>query len=210
MSLAANTVDYYKLDNSPNGTNYNLTVNGTVPYVSTPTPPTGNTKWAGTFSTVNYFTGAAGLCTAFSSLGAWTVELQVYFNTLNSGVMFATNNANVFFQVQADGSVRFGSAGGDVLTTAAAVITTGSTFNMAATWDGTNKRIWVGNTQKAINANSGSLGAITTMYIGRYSANFPVDGYMGQVRLSSVARTMFPTSDLVTASAILNRRRGRR
>jgi hypothetical protein len=116
--------------------NNDLTINGTVPFIQSPTPAIGS-YCAGTFSDSNYFTTPTGLNTAFQSLGTFTIEMWVYVTSLSgTQTIWSTQIANSSIQIQPTGRAVWGNEGGSHLFTPISSIPVNTWINIACTWDG--------------------------------------------------------------------------
>lgn len=92
-AFAANTISYQPLTNTVNDVTgaYTWTMQGTLPFVTTPTPCGSLAGMAGTFSDSNYISSSAAFNTYVSSKNTYTIEFYAYFvSTANSPVVFAT------------------------------------------------------------------------------------------------------------------------
>lgn len=219
MPIATNTVGLYRLDNNlldSSGNNYTLTQNGTVPFVTSPTPPQG-THAAGTFSDANYATAPAGLRTAMSNLTAYTIQFSLYsVSKTNSPVMISWNNGDNNFVQLSDGvtKIRWNAGGANNLDITSSDYIGNSTWRHMALVgiSATSRKVYVDGVERGSSASSPDTKTLSTMHLGRYGAatGFSFNGYLDNVRLSNATLSTFPTTDPPDASssiAALRRRR---
>jgi hypothetical protein len=205
-SCLANTVDFWPLENSlaPTCGTDNLVQVGTVPFVTTPTACQG-TYMAGAFSSANYLSTTAS---AMNGLAAWAAEGYVYANTLTSAPViysaWVTSSNAHHFRILSNGAVRIILNDAAFADSAAGVVTTGICLVWGMTYDGTTLRGYAGaapqSTAVVSLTGSGTYPTNAFVWLGRYpmtGIEFPLDGYMDAIRLSSVQRTTFPSLDPV-------------
>lgn len=225
MPIAANTVALWKLNNAltdDSGNGYDLTQVGTVPFVTSPTPPEG-THMAGTFSGTQY-ARSAGARTALSGSTTYTIECYTHSTSLAAQQQFMTAGSvagsSIVMAVTTDGRAKFVTDDVNVYQSAAGVITANTTYYFAVVVDGTNLKIYVGTvgaTPTAVvdtTATSPDFPTGGNVNIGVYGLTptfLPaVNMYIDAVRLSNVARTSLPTVDVpgsLLSPAFMRRRR---
>jgi len=218
MPIAANTIALYNFENNAldsSGNGYDLVTVGTLAYNTTPTPIPQGLMDVGVFSDSNYFDTPGGFKTALSGLAAGTIEGYVYFNSITNTPMICSWNDSTdnYFYVTAAGALGFTQQSVTNIESAPGLIITGGWYDVAATWDGSNLNIYINNTNVGSVSASYETQAMTAFLIGRFNLadGFSLDGYMDELRFSSVARTTFPTVDPAPGdgAALLDRRRRR-
>lgn len=168
-----------------------LTMIGSVPFVSSPAPTTG-TFWAGTFFTSRYFTTPAGFNTAFTNLPAYTIHYRnCLLNSLASNeVVWSTTNGVTYIQIFVGGVVQVVMNGGSALASGTLAFSLNTNHTLTLSWDGTNRRLYVDNTQVASDTNSGALTSIPNMYFGLYQGTSnAMDGYISSAEFYTTALT---------------------
>lgn len=218
MPIASGTEALYNFENAltdSSGNGRTLTQAGTIPFVTTPTPAQG-IYMAGVFTDVNYGTAPAALRTAMSGLSAWTIEF--YANTVsraNNPVIISWQGTHENFFQQNPTSLRWNAGGANNLDIATDHIGTGSNKHVALVClSSSSRKIFIDNVERGSNAQDASLGTVLQMTLGRYylAGGFSYNGYIDQLRFSSVARSSFPTVDTSNGSAFgpaMTRRRRR-
>jgi hypothetical protein len=211
MSIAANTVALYLLQNNLNDSgpnSYNLSQVGTVPFVTTPAPATITPYYAGTFTDTQYFNCPAGLNTAFSSLSNYSIECDVYLNSYASQpvVISTTDGALISSLVVGNLGALLYNTGAGFLVSANGTAPLTTNFNFAVTWDGVNRKIWKDGAVVATDAVAGATLTSNNYRIGTYVTALGIfwTGYVNNVRFSNIARISFPTVDPIeTAGSVV-------
>lgn len=196
------TALYFNAGCSPENSTADGSGNGyTLGTVGAPAFQTIHTEGAystGSFSDSTYYTFPAGVMTAFQGSNLYTIEFS-YYMVSGAGVAFSFfdgSNSYIYLTVS---DIQYSSNG--AVSAFANTLDTGVWHNVAVTWDGTNRRMYLDNVLKntaALNAKIGTT--VVVMHIGNYVASngFAINGYIDNFRLSvGVARTSFPTVDTV-------------
>lgn len=204
-TVALWTLDNVLTDSSPNG--YTLSMTGTVPFVTTPTPPVGSHA-AGVFGGAQYLE-SANARTALNGATSYTIEGYVYFSTLPATRIFSSvggsTGDSIVLASLANGTFRFVMDDVRVHDTTAGVFTTATWYYWAVVASGTNIKMYVGlpgvtPTKVKDEADADpSFPASGSIVLGALSfslGTLPLDnGYLDNIRFSNIARTNLPTMD---------------
>ncbi len=180
-------------DAGPNG--YTLTQTGTVPQNVTACTTAGIS--AGPFSDSNYFTAPAALMTAMNNQPQGSVQWYMLYYTasITQPVPWDSNGLTTFFQIVTGNFPDFAYAFPSRLTSSNAVAPN-TCYHFAVEWDSTNISIYKNGVLDKTGAISTKPAFNTTLQIGRYSGGtLPLDGYISQLRFSTIAYHLYPTVD---------------
>lgn len=200
---ASGTIDFLPLDgdftHECSGTL--LSQVGTIPFVSSPTPPSPNTEWAGPFSAANRIesTVSGGV-----PLSEGSFECQIQFSsvgaTSESIIVLSRAGFNHLSLYRYLSNFSFTAGGTNQYPVGTVAVNT--TYTLAVTWTTTQTKLYFGvGTQTVpiatINNGLGS-GTITKVGVGYdnfFGQNPLANGYMANVRFRNVAATSFPSVD---------------
>jgi hypothetical protein len=125
-----------------------------------------------------------------------TVEAWVKHNTLSTRIQryasFGYDSAVVRHNNTSASTLNYyGNIDGTIANPSllADILSVGPWYYVAGTYDGSNQRMYNAGTQLVSNAKSGNLVAITNGFFGGPGFGEWMDGYLDEIRLSSVARS---------------------
>jgi hypothetical protein len=209
--IAPNTVAYWPLATNGNdisGNGYNLIPTGS------PTFETFNGKASATgFTTSIIFSTPAALNTYLSGLGTWTIEEWVATNDAVGNWVYDIQQSGVSYQgFQTEGT---GADWHDLFWWAndslSFLLNYGSSWNQDNTWcdiavtSSSNQiRFYNNNVLISGPVSSAAFGTVSAGYVGGFqlgSSPF-TNGHICQMRISNVARTSFPTTDVATPTPV--------
>lgn len=205
---APGTQNYWPLDNAftdPFGGD-SLTQNGTVPFVTTPGPPSPNTYWAGPFSDANYLTFSAS---AFpQAQGCITSVLQQTGGFQYNWIVAkdASNRMNLLSFSNKLYVQYYDTAGSEISLTY--TVAANTNLYVMVNWSSSSVSLWVGtapeNVAKVYEDTTHQLRTYvpTTFTIGRNSlaTGQAWTGYTGQFRILTTNQTAWPSDSSPTPS----------
>lgn len=157
-----------------------------------------------------FFNSPTAFKVAFFGSQSWSMEFLMRWNTIANGpCIFSFNNnatdASIWVaRILATGALRMVANNAVVADSAAGTIVINRWYRVSITCDGTNMRAYVSdlysttsNPASTLNVSAHPIANVTLFQLGYeyLSASFNTDGYMKNVRFSTVAKTKFPTMD---------------
>jgi hypothetical protein len=188
-AFAPGTVWYYTLDNTKaDATGVYGDLTGSPPFVSSPTPPNGNTYAAGVFTGPSSLALPANALAALTNTGnSYTIDMKVYFNSQSGAPCVFGNGGSCFGQCSTVG-LRWGSNGVPDILGPGSSVSTGAWHNLTFTYDGTKKTIYIDSVvYLGPSTLNGSATGLTSLNFGNYGGSLYLDGYVAQVRLLNYA-----------------------
>jgi len=123
----------------------------------------------------------------------WQTFLPVPPSSSFSTSVFVTSSGNIGFQTSTNTNTPD-------LMSATGIITNNQWYDVAVTWDGSNRKIYVNNTVVANDSNNGGILGVGPTFNTMVGAGY--NGLVSNLRVSNVARTSFPSGS--TAPSGLN------
>ena len=196
----ANTIAYWTLADGSTGTldqtanGYNLLTNGTPTYATIDGFPCAGNNW----NNFNFALPAA-LCTAIQGLDVYTIEAEFWDNSSPTSIWWSFGSLRIVDTVSAIGLYNATSCPTTAFPTAA-------WHSLAASFSGyATGNLYTDNTAHACPIESTIPNPLTSAIIGNYIlGGLPFNGYIRNFRISSIARSSFPTTDVCTPSPVVS------
>lgn len=145
------------------------------------------------------FAGSAAFNTAISTSNDYAFQAWINLQPgISDWVIFNPIMVANDFYVLWEGNVIHWNAAGSRISTPANTVYPGSWYKLKITWDGTTRKIFINDVEKASGASTGLLGVVTSSLFGRYTvAGYAKLGYLRDVSFSDNDAETMPDSSTI-------------
>lgn len=145
------------------------------------------------------FAGSAAFNTAISTSNDYAFQAWINLQPgISDWVIFNPIMVANDFYVLWEGNVIHWNAAGSRISTPANTVYPGSWYKLKITWDGTTRRIFINDVEKASGVSTGLLGVVTSSLFGRYTAaGYAKLGYLRDVSFSDNDAETMPESSAI-------------